>query len=297
MSDEWTRRIAPLLSALVASGLAVTCACKPSTPKYGANTAAGKTFTHDGVQLYYEVYGRGEPLLLAHVNGGSIANFRAQIEYFRKTYQVIAMDSRDHGRSGDSPAKLTYEALAEDLAALLDHLYVGSANVLGWSDGGVEALLLAMRHPEKVKKIAIMGANLNPSEEAVRPEIIAFTKSQMAATPPSMRDTRQGKRDARVMQILFDEPHIDPADLQRITAPTLVMAADHDLIRDEHTLTIYHHIPHSALCIFPNATHMIPYDDAQLFNMIVERFFREPFVQKDRVKDFFKSFEAMQTAQ
>jgi pimeloyl-ACP methyl ester carboxylesterase len=296
MYDECTRRIPSVATALFLSGLALTCSCKPSSPKYGSNSAVGTTFNHGGVQLYYEVYGRGEPLLLAHMNAGSIANFRAQIDHFHGSYKVIAMDSRDHGRSGDSPDKLTYETMADDLAALLDHLNVGPANVLGWSDGGIEALLLAMRHPDKVKKIAVMGANLNPTEEAVRPEIIAFTKSQMDATPATARVTRQGKRDARVMQILFDEPHIDPAKLQSITAPTLVMAADHDLIRDEHTLEIYHHIPQSALCVFPNATHMIPYDNPQLFNTIVEHFFREPFVQRDRVKDFFKSFEAMQTA-
>jgi len=99
------------------------------------------------------------------------------------------------------------------------------------------------------------------------------------------------------MQILFDEPHIDPAALEAITAPTLVMASDHDLIRDEHTLEIYHHIPNSQLCIFPSATHAIPYDDPALFNATVERFFREPFAKKDRVKDFIKSFQAMQTSQ
>ena len=98
------------------------------------------------------------------------------------------------------------------------------------------------------------------------------------------------------MQILFDEPHIEPTALAAITAPTLVMASDHDLIRDEHTLEIYHHIPNGQLGIFPNATHMIPYDDPTLFNATVERFFREPFARKDRVKDFFKSFQAMQTA-
>jgi len=148
-----------------------------------------------------------------------------------------------------------------------------------------------------VKKIAAMAANLNPSEEAIRSEIIAFTKSAMDSVPAAEKETAKGKRDWKVMQILFDEPHIDPAALEAITAPTLVLASDHDLIRDEHTLEIYHHIPNSQLCIFPNATHAIPYDDPALFNATVERFFREPFAKKDRVKDFIKSFQAMQTSQ
>ena len=99
------------------------------------------------------------------------------------------------------------------------------------------------------------------------------------------------------MQMILTEPHIDPKELAAITAPTLVLAADHDLIRDEHTLEIYHNLSNSQLCIFPNATHMIPYDDPTLFNATVERFFRVPFVAKDRWKDALKSDEAMSKAQ
>lgn len=260
--------------------------------KYGSNPAAGKRFTHDGVKLYYEVYGAGEPLLLVHGNGASIASFKAQIDHFRKGYKVIAMDSRDQGKSGDSPDKITYEKMTDDLAALLDHLNTGPVNVLGWSDGGIEALLLGIRHPAKVKKIAAMAANLYP--EAIYPEVIAFAKSMMDSVPAAARETPQGKRELKVAQMLFDEPHIDAKALEAISAPTLVLAGDHDAIRDEHTLEIYHHIPNSQLCIFPNATHMVPYDDPGLFNATVERFFRAPFAKKDRVKDLFESLQAME---
>ena len=255
--------------------------------KYGSNPAVGKTFTHDGVKLYYEIYGSGEPLLLVHGNGGSMADWKAQIDYFRTRYQVIAMDSRDQGRSADSPGRITYEKMADDLAALLDHLKSPPANVLGWSDGGIEALLLGIRHPAKIKKIASMAANLNPN--GAYPEVIAMAKSMLSST--------HGKRELKVAQLVLDEPHIDPGALNKITAPTLVLASDHDLIMDEHTLDIYHHIPNSQLCIFPNATHMVPYDEPELFNATVARFFREPFVKKDRVKDFLKSYQAMQASQ
>jgi pimeloyl-ACP methyl ester carboxylesterase len=264
-----------------------------SAMKYGSNLAAGKTFTHDGVKLYYEVYGVGEPLLLVHPNNGSIASFKAQIDYFRKRYKVIAMDSRDQGKSGDSPDKITYEKMTDDLAALLDHLHTASVNVLGWSDGADEALLLGIRHPEKVRKIAVMGANLNPSEAAIYPEIIAAIKSAVDSMPASDRETPEGKRALKVTQLAFDEPHIEAKTLEAITAPTLVLVGDHDVIRDEHTLEIYHHIPNSQLCIFPNATHAVPYDEPALFNATVERFFRAPFVKKDRVNDMIKSFQAM----
>lgn len=137
--------------------------------KYGSNPAAGKRFTRDGIKFYYEVYGTGEPLLLVH-GGGSIADLRFQIDYFRKCYRVIAMDSRDQGKSGDSLDAITY---------------------------GIEALLLGIRYPTKVKKIAAMSANLNPSEEAVYPEVIALFKSKMDSLPPAVKEDPTGKARAK----------------------------------------------------------------------------------------------------
>jgi len=264
--------------------------------KYGANAAAGHTFTHDGVTLYYEVYGTGEPLLMVHGNGGSISDLRKQIAYFRKRYMVIAMDSRDHGRSGDSAEALTYEKMTDDQAALLDHLKVGPVNVLGWSDGGIEALLLGIRHPARVKKLVAMAANLNPTEDAFSPDILALIKTMMADIPAAARDTPEGRRSLKVTGMMLVQPNIDVKALEGITAPTLVLAADHDVIRDEHTIDIYHHVPNSQLAIFPNATHMIPYDDPATFNATVERFLRTPFVKRERIKDTMASLEKMKAS-
>lgn len=263
--------------------------------RYGANPAAGKTFTHDGVTLYYEVYGSGEPLLLVHGNGSSIGEMKAQIDYFRTRYRVIAMDSRDQGKSSDSSEKLTYEKMTADLAALLDHLKTPPVNVLGWSDGGIEALLLAIRYPAKVKKIAAMAPNLNP--EGAYPEVIDWVKSMLDSMPAAERETPQGKRERKVTGMMLEEPHIDAKELETITAPTLLLAGDQDVIRDEHMLEMFHHLKSAALCIFPNATHMIPYDDPALFNSTVERFLRSPFVKKDRVQDLLKSLEALKKSQ
>ena len=268
-----------------------------SPVRYGANPAAGRTFTHDGLTLYYETYGSGEPLLLIHGNGGSIGDFAAQIPFFRTRYRVIAMDSRDQGKSSDSSGTLTYEKMTDDLAALLDHLKTGPVNVVGWSDGGIEALLLGIRHPQKVKKIVAMAANLNPTDKAVQPEIIAAAKKMVADMPASVRNTAQGRRELRVLSIVFDQPNIDPRALEKIMAPTLVLAGDHDLIRDEHTVEIFHHLPEGRLGIFPGATHMIPFDDPATFNATVDRFLRTPFVKIDRVNDVFTSLNKMRASQ
>jgi pimeloyl-ACP methyl ester carboxylesterase len=105
--------------------------------------------------MYYEVYGQGAPLLMIHGNGGSIKSLENQIPYFSKKYQVIIADSRAHGKSIDNNDSLSYEMMTDDLNALLDALHIDSCNVIGWSDGGVEGLLLAIRHPKKVKKLAV----------------------------------------------------------------------------------------------------------------------------------------------
>ncbi len=262
------------------------------TVKYGADPAAGHTFVHDGVTLYYETYGTGEPLLLVHGNGGSIGNFSAQIEHFRKHYRVIAMDSREQGKSGSSAAPINYEVMTDDLAALLDHLHTPPVYVLGWSDGGIESLLMGIRHPEKVKKIVSMAANLYPS--GAHPDALTMVHSMLDAVPAAERATPQGKRELKVVQMMLDEPHIKPEALEVIKVPVLVLASDHDLISDDHTLEIYHHLSNAQLNIFANATHTIPYDEPERFDAVVDRFLATPFVKKDRVKDALASFEKME---
>lgn len=137
------------------------------TNAFGKNEVVGKYLDVNGIKMYYEIYGQGEPLLMIHGNGGSISNFENQIPYFSKKYKVIAVDSRAKGKSEDLQDSLSFEMMADDFSALLDKLHVDSCYVLGWSDGGINGLLLAMRHPEKVKKLAITGANLWPDSTAI----------------------------------------------------------------------------------------------------------------------------------
>lgn len=284
--------------------LLLACACSPDTPKksepasvetapaipYGANTAAGATFVHDGVTLYYETYGEGPPLLLVHGNGASIGTLAAQIEHYKAKYKVIAMDSRDQGRSSDSAEPITYEKMTEDLAALLDHLQTGPVDVVGWSDGGIEALLLGLRHPDKVKKIVSMAANLNPGPDAFDPEVKALIKSMMDI-PEAARKTPEGKRQLKVVGMMLKEPNIPPSLLAQVKAPTLVLASDNDLVRLEHIVTIYRSLPNAELAIFPNRTHLVPYDDPEMFNTTIDRFLTAPYRKIDRIPATMASFE------
>jgi alpha-beta hydrolase superfamily lysophospholipase len=143
----------------------------PKAFPYGHNKTAGKYYDIRGFKMYCEVYGQGQPLLIIHGNGGSIDNFIYQIPFFRKKYKVIIADSRAQGKSSDNGDSLTYEMMADDYAALLDAMKIDSADIIGWSDGGINGLLIAIRHPEKVKKLAVTGANLVPDTTAVPQQI------------------------------------------------------------------------------------------------------------------------------
>jgi pimeloyl-ACP methyl ester carboxylesterase len=285
---------AAAMLALAACQPAKTEAPAPVTPvatapttaiHYGDNAAASGTFEHDGAKLYYETYGEGEPILLIHGNGGSIGGFTAQIEHFKAHYKVIAMDSREQGRSTGSDAPITYEQMTDDLAALLDHLKTGPVSVVGWSDGGIEALLLGIRHPDKVAKLVAMAANLNPSTQAVQPAVLDMVKDAIKQFPPGFGDTPEGKTQLKLVHLLLKQPNIKPEELGKIAVPTLILAGDHDLIRTEHTVEIFNALPNGELGVFPNSTHAAPYNNAELFNATVDRFFTTPYRKIDLIPD------------
>jgi pimeloyl-ACP methyl ester carboxylesterase len=164
----------------------------PKSP-YGKNKLAGHYYDIRGIKMYAEIYGKGQPLLIIHGNGGSISNFVYQIPYFSKKYKVIVADSRAQGRSTDKGDSLTYEMMADDYAALLDVLKIDSAYVIGWSDGGINGLLLSIRHPEKVKKLAVTGANLVPDTTAVPQEIWDMVTPVLATLKNETTKTEEEK--------------------------------------------------------------------------------------------------------
>lgn len=287
------RRLMAAVILVAGCGVAQTKA-RPAAIPYGNNPAAGRYAQVNGVKLYYEIYGQGEPLLLIHGNGGKISGFRNQIAYFHKKYRVIAVDSREQGKSSDTIEELTYEKMAADFNALLTELKTGPVYIIGWSDGAINALLMGIHYPDKVKKIAAMAANLNPSEDAVYKDVWAWAHNMLDSMPPAVKESPQGKRTVKVTSMMFSHPNVPLAELGKIMAPTLVLAGDHDLIRDTHTLDIFHHIPQSQLCIFPDATHLIPWQRPNDFNSTIDRFFREPFRKKDRLKDLEADLQTME---
>ncbi len=251
------------------------------TTHYGRNAAVGKYADIRGFKMYYETYGKGQPLLIIHGNGGSINNFLFQIPYFAKKYQVILADSRAQGKSVDPKDSLSYEMMADDLNGLLDHLHLDSAYVIGWSDGGINGLLLAIRHPDKVKKLAVTGANLWPDSTAVEPSIYKWAMSMNKAMTDSLKKAKSPsaafKNEAKINHLLSYEPHIKLSELHGIKVPVLVIGGDHDVILPQHTLLIAQSIPKSDLWIIPNSGHSTPVFKRDQFNERVSEFFEQPY--------------------
>jgi pimeloyl-ACP methyl ester carboxylesterase len=250
---------------------------KDTAVKYGHNKSTGRFYNLRGFKMYAEVYGQGAPLLIIHGNGGSIRNFIYQIPYFEKKYKVIVADSRAQGNSADSGDSLSYEMMADDYAALLDAMSIDSAYVIGWSDGGINALLLAIRHPGKVKKLAATGANLVPDTTAVPKEVWDAVLPTYSALKAKAQKTPQEKDEYKLMRLLAEQPHIPLTDLQKISCPSLIIGGDHDVIKEEHTMLIYKNIPEAYLWILPGSGHSTPIFYKDDFNKVVDRFFSTPF--------------------
>ncbi|MBO0951450.1 alpha/beta fold hydrolase [Fibrella forsythiae] len=241
---------------------------------YGNNAVAGKYQLVNGVRLYYETYGKGKPLLLIHGNGGSISSFSKNIPYFARNYRVIAVDSRAHGKSIDPGDTLSFELMADDFAALLTSLRIDSAYVIGWSDGGINALLLAMQHPEKVKKLVATGANLWPDSTALVPSLWKQMQKEYVEKKDKPRTSPKDKNDWKVFALDVLQPNIPLQALHAIKSPSLIMAGDRDLIVTAHTVAIAQHLPNSWLWIVPNCGHATLIDRADEFNNKVSEFFR-----------------------
>lgn len=255
----------------------LTHAQQTFTDDYGNNPSAGGYKKINGMDMYYEIYGTGKPLLFLHGNGGSIRGARAKIEYFRKYFKVVAIDSRAHGKSVDRSGKtLTYTQMASDIKVLMDSLGIDSAYISGQSDGGILGLLLAIHYPQKTAKVVTFGANIFPGKKAVFDEIDNMVLDTLKVTKdPHTRS---------LFGLMAYQPHITEKELQTIKCPVLVMSGDRDAIRLEHSLKIFYNIPNANLFVMPGASHFGSYQKPELFNMVLLDFFNNPFSKLSTVE-------------
>jgi pimeloyl-ACP methyl ester carboxylesterase len=237
--------------------------------KYGENPEAGAYFKHQGVNIYYEIYGAGKPLILLHGNGGSIKSRTPLLPELSSRYKVIAFDSRCHGKSDCPSGALTYEQMASDVASILDHLKIDSAYVWGHSDGGIVGLLLAIHYPKKVKKVLASGPNLRPDTTAIDPDLLPLLDKMW---PMVKNDSVRSKQ----FRLLTEQPNIKTSQLKKIKADVLIMGGDRDAVRNEHFIEMYNNIPRALLCILPGTSHFVYNDRTKWFLEIMHDFYNNP---------------------
>jgi pimeloyl-ACP methyl ester carboxylesterase len=232
----------------------------------------------NGISIYYAVYGQGAPVILLH---GGLANadyWGNQIKALAPHRTVIVMDSRGHGRSTRDARPYGYDLMADDVVGLMDAIKVPKADVVGWSDGGILGLDLAIRHADRVGKIFAFAANTVPSgvkdDVEKNPTFAAFIKR--AGAEYVSHSATPKEYDAFVAQISkmwASEPNWTDAQLAAITAPVLVVDGDHDeAIKREHTEYLAATVPHAGLLILPNASHFAFLQDPELFNFAILHF-------------------------
>ncbi|HTB47580.1 MAG TPA: alpha/beta hydrolase [Acetobacteraceae bacterium] len=238
-------------------------------PVPGEHTGHAKV---NGISLYYATIGRGPPVVLLH---GGLANsdyWGNQVRVLLPRHTVILMDSRGHGRSTRDSRPYGYDLMADDVAGLLDTLHIRRADVVGWSDGAILGLDLAIRHPDRVGKIFAFAANTVTSgvQEGVEknPTFARYIEragheyARLSATP-----TQYDEFVAQISKMWNTEPNWTDAQLQSIKTPVLVVDGDHDeAIKRAHTEYIAATIPGAGLLILPNVSHFAFLQDPVLFD-------------------------------
>lgn len=240
---------------------------------YGNNAKAGKYAHVNGIDLYYEVYGSGPPLVLLHGNGGSIAGRTNMLPKLTEKYKVIAIDSRCHGKSGCSK-ELNYELMAADVNALLNELKIDSAFVWGHSDGGIIGLIMGYTYPAKVKRLVTSGANVVPDTTALEPVLVALMQNYKV-----IPDTLMQKH----IKLMVEHPHINYDQLGKITAPVMIVSGDRDAVLLEHSIKIFRSIPNSNLCVLPASTHFVSDEKPNLMVYWLNEFFFKNFTKPSTV--------------
>lgn len=242
---------------------------------FGNNPTFGKKIDADSSSIYYESYGRGEPLILLHGNNESMASFREQLVSLSEKFNVIAIDTRGQGNSIDfSKSPYTYELFAKDVIAVMDNIGIKQANVLGWSDGGNTGLVLAYTYPDRIKKLAIFGANLFSGKEAVKEDVLQVFEKRKAGLLKGQ--TAKSPNELRLTNLVLEQPNISAARLKEVKIPVLVMAGQDDAIKEDHTILINKSISRSKLYIFPAGDHYVPAKQPEKFNKIVLGFMLAP---------------------
>jgi pimeloyl-ACP methyl ester carboxylesterase len=249
----------------------------PEPPAMPVSNVAGYAPVN-GIHMYYAVYGAGDPVLLIHGGLGHADLWANQVRDLMKDHTVIVADSRGHGRSSRNTEAYSYDLMAADYLALLDYLKFDKVDLVGWSDGGIIGIDIALKHPERLDKLFAHAANV--TVDGVDPKVMESTVfnayiTRMGEAYPKMSKTPD-QFDAFVEQIgqmWASQPNWSDAELARITTPTAIVLGDHDeAITRAHTEHMAAVIPGAKLVILEDASHFAMLQDPAGYTKAVRDF-------------------------
>ena len=218
---------------------------------------------------YFEEKGQGEPLILLHGNGEDVTYFVYQIDEFAKHFHVYALDTRGHGGTPRGEAPFTIRQFADDLLGFMDAHGIVKANILGFSDGGNIAMIFAMKHPERVDRLILDGANLDT--KGVKRSIQWQIELGYWFAKQFARKSESARKSAEMLGLMVNDPNVPPAELSAIRAKTLVIAGTNDMIKEAHTRLIADSIPDARL-VFIEGDHFVANKNPEAFNRAVLEF-------------------------
>ena len=242
------------------------------------------------VRTYYEVSGSGDPLLLLHGGMCTAETFDGQTPALAEHFRVYLPERRAHGRTADVPGPITYEIMAQDTIAFIEAVGIGRAHLVGWSDGALVGLLVALWRPELVGKLVMIAQSV--SWEGVRPEMAPFLGRMPAEMlPPQLTQAYQALSPdgpdhleavlEKMLALWNTDPAFPLSDLERVAAPALVLAADDDFtLSIEHAAAMQRALPDSQLAVVPGASHAVVMETPELVNRLILDFLADAQVEK-----------------
>lgn len=276
MSGHCVRRFFGLVTFLLVTSLAVAASAAypwmvlPPTPTLPTPTKSGLA-PINRVRIWYADFGSGPPVILLH---GGLANsdyWGLQVRALSPSYRVIVMDSRGHGRSSRDATPIGYDLMASDVIALMDYLHIDKATIVGWSDGAIIGLDLAIHHPERLTRVFAFAANSNPSgvkdvdKSPVFTEFIARCGKQYAQLSPTPTQYKEFVTD--IEHMWASQPDFTDAQLKGIAVPVWIVDGDHDeAIKRENTDLMASLIPGAGELILPAVSHFAFLQDRVMFN-------------------------------
>ncbi|MEY9909424.1 pimeloyl-ACP methyl ester carboxylesterase [Catenulispora sp. MAP12-49] len=239
----------------------------------------------DGLSMYYEVVGEGEPVVLVHGTGGYAGSWAAQLDLLADWYRVYTPECRGHGRTADVEGPYSYEVFADDLAGFIEALDLGPVRLAGWSNGASVALRLALRRPDLVSRLVLLsGATTSREGETAAATALSVEpgRSWLAETWRPLYEalSPDGPEHFPVVEEKLNRMWREaaPVAMEQIAAlpmPLLVMQGDDDCVEIAHAAAMAGTAPDGRLAVVPGTSHVSPMEKPELVSLLLLDFFEE----------------------